>query len=158
MSNYLRFREIHSLYSRGMLEEAHCLLAQLQTSQLDLCEENALLRLQIQSYEDIFQLSRNLVFDGLFFWLLTGSIKQGPFCPDCYNRDGMLLRLTDDGKARHCQICGSHFKRTTPLPECLNDRKATESFSSAESAQPLEKAACNAEPARRKARIIPFVK
>ena len=111
MLEYFRFKEVHDLYARGQVEEARHHLSELQIHYVNVCDENAMLRAQIQGYEDILYLSRSLIFDGVFFWLITGSIKQGPFCPVCYNRDGLLLRLTDDGSSRHCLTCGSYFNR-----------------------------------------------
>lgn len=117
MLDYYRFREIYDLYAKGQIEEARQHLSELQARYVALCDENSMLRAQVQGYEDILYLSRNLVFDGSFFWLITGSIKQGPFCPVCYNRDGLLLRLTDDGTCRHCLTCGSRFTRSNTPPE-----------------------------------------
>ena len=90
MLEYFRFKEIHDLYTSGQTEDARHQLSELQARYVNLCDENAVLRKQIQGYEDILYLSRSLIFDGIFFWLVTGSIKQGPFCPVCYNRDGLL--------------------------------------------------------------------
>lgn len=117
MLEYFRFKEIHELYLKGDIEEARHQMSELQARYVNLCDENATLRAQIQGYEDILHLARSLVFDGIFYWLITGSVKQGPFCPVCYNRDGLLLRLTDDGVCRHCLTCGSRFSRSqAPLP------------------------------------------
>ena len=159
MLEYFRFKEIHDLYTSGQIEEARHQLSELQGRYVNLCDENAVLRTQIQGYEDILYLSRSLIFDGIFFWLVTGSIKQGPFCPVCYNRDGLLLRLTDDGSSRHCLTCGSHFKRTqAPTAEPL-PRQAVSGMmqgeASAEPALPLL-GAREGQGTRRKATIVPF--
>lgn len=114
MLEYYRFKDIYELFLKGKTEEAKQSMQELQVRYLALCDENISLRSQVQGYEDILYLARNLVFDGSFYWLMTGSIKQGPFCPACYNRDGMLLRLTDDGKSRQCLTCGAQFDRTGP--------------------------------------------
>ncbi len=116
MLEYYRFKEIHELFLMGQAEEARLHLLELQSRYVSLCDENALLRAQMQGFEDILYLSRNLVFDGVFYWLVTGSIKQGPFCPSCYNRDGLLLRLADDGISRHCPTCASQFDRKPRQP------------------------------------------
>ena len=116
MLEYFRFKEIHDLYLCGHGEEARRELEAMQSKYVAICDENATLRAQIQGYEDILHLARSLVFDGIFYWLITGNIKQGPFCPTCYNRDGLLLRLSDDGAVRHCLTCSSRFARAqTPL-------------------------------------------
>ena len=160
MLEYFRFKEIHDLYATGQIEEARLLLSELQTRYVNLCDENATLRTQIQGYEDILYLSRSLVFDGIFFWLITGSIKQGPFCPVCYNRDGLLLRLTDDGASRHCITCGSRFKRSqtpmekSPLRQAVSGMAHGEPFTR-HPPPPLTEGLETLEH-RRRATVIPF--
>lgn len=114
MLEYYRFKDTYELFLKGRTEDAKQHLQELQARYLALCDENISLRSQVQGYEDVLYLSRNLVFDGAFYWLVTGSIKQGPFCPTCYNRDGLLLRLTDDGKNRQCLTCGAQYDRVGP--------------------------------------------
>jgi ribosomal protein L37AE/L43A len=63
----------------------------------------------VQEYEDILYISKNLVFDGASYWLQTGSIRQGPFCPECYNKDGLLVRLAEQGGEWRCHQCASNF-------------------------------------------------
>ncbi|CAK7063639.1 MAG: hypothetical protein DELT_01540 [Desulfovibrio sp.] len=162
MLEFFRFKEIHDLYSRGQVEDARQQLSELQARYVNLCDENTILRTQIQGYEDILYLSRSLIFDGIFFWLITGSIKQGPFCPVCYNRDGLLLRLTDDGTSRHCLTCGSSFNRSTSPAEKLAPRQAVSGMAQGEPAM-LQQAVPVAESlerpvAGRKATIIPFAR
>ncbi|MCC8193291.1 MAG: hypothetical protein LIP28_01410 [Deltaproteobacteria bacterium] len=159
MLEYFRFKEIHDLYTGGQIEEARHQLSELQARYVNLCDENAVLRTQIQGYEDILYLSRSLIFDGIFFWLITGSIKQGPFCPVCYNRDGLLLRLTDDGSSRHCLTCGSRFKRAQTPAEKPLPRQAVSGMAQGESlAQPAMSLIQGPEMQedRRRATVIPF--
>lgn len=174
MLEFFRFKEIHELYARGEAEEARRQLSELQARYVNLCDENAVLRTQIQGYEDILHLSRSLIFDGIFYWLITGSVKQGPFCPVCYNRDGLLLRLSDDGTSRHCLTCGSRFKRSrTPMeqpaphqalsammhaaPHQVVSGMAQAAPAMLRQSVPLEESAALPFPGR-KATIIPFVR
>ena len=159
MLEYFRFKEIHDLYTNGQIEDARHQLSELQARYVNLCDENAVLRTQIQGYEDILYLSRSLIFDGIFFWLITGSIKQGPFCPVCYNRDGLLLRLTDDGASRHCLTCGSRFKRAQTPAEKPLPRQAVSGMAQGETVmQPVMPRIEGGETAeqRRKATVLPF--
>ncbi len=152
MLEYYRFKEIHDLFLKGKVDEARQHMAELQARYIALCDENSMLRTQIQGYEDILYLSRNLIFDGAFYWLVTGSIKQGPFCPVCYNRDGLLLRLADDGVSRQCLSCGSRFERSkTPAKPALAGAVGAEP----EQAQPLA-VGMSAPRSPRKATVIPF--
>lgn len=109
MLEYYRFKVIHKLFLKGKTEEACIQLRELQKRYVDLCEENAVLKANSREYEDILFLARNFVFDGTFYWLLTGNIKQGPFCPNCYSKDGQLVRITEMSP-RRCTNCGELFK------------------------------------------------
>lgn len=161
MLEYFRSKEIHDLYSRGQVEDARHQLSELQAQYVNLCDENAMLRTQIQGYEDILYLSRSLIFDGIFFWLITGCIKQGPFCPVCYNRDGLLLRLTDDGTSRHCLTCGSRFNRANVPAERQQSRQAVSGMAQGEPL--LQRSSGISEgleslERKRRATVIPFAK
>lgn len=104
-----RFKDIEDLFSSGRTSEARHLLMEMQARYIAICDENAILKMQVHEFEDILYLARNLVFDGSCYWLVAGGIKQGPFCPCCYDREGALIRLdaeeTGDGKWR-CATCG----------------------------------------------------
>ncbi|GHV54095.1 hypothetical protein FACS1894206_06130 [Deltaproteobacteria bacterium] len=161
MLEYYRFKEIHDLYTRGETEEGRKQLRELQARYVHLCDENAILRNQIQGYEDILYLSRNLIFDGTFYWLITGSIKQGPFCPVCYNRDGLLLRLSDDETNRICLTCGFTVRHSLPPVEKM--QKSEASYGIARASNVLRKIhspgdGANDGEAKQKATILPFVR
>jgi len=120
MLDYYRFKDIDDLYAKGHHDEARHLLMEMQARYISVCEENSTLRMQIHEFEDILFLSRNLIFDGACYWLITGGIKQGPFCQHCYDRDGALIRLdaelTGDGRWR-CVSCGAVHDREYAVPD-----------------------------------------
>jgi hypothetical protein len=107
MLDYYRFKDIDDLFGMGRHEEARHLLMEMQASYISVCEENSTLRMQVHEFEDILYLARNLVFDGACYWLITGGIKQGPFCPHCYNRGGILIRLDFEEGLWRCVSCGA---------------------------------------------------
>ncbi len=124
MLEYYKFKNINDLFMQGKHEEAQQLLAEMQARYVAVCDENSLLKMQVQEMEDVLFFARNLIFDGSCYWLITGSVRQGPFCPSCYNREGALIRLdTHDGEWR-CPVCDSvhesmvHqiMRRSTPQP------------------------------------------
>lgn len=117
MLDYYRFKTVSDLFMQGKLEEARLELAELQRRYVAICDENTTLKMQVQEYEDILYLSRNLILDGKYYWLITGSIKQGPFCPTCYDRDGLLMRLAGEPGERFCTACRSTFVEHQPVQE-----------------------------------------
>ncbi len=121
MLEYYRFKSVYDLFLKGQFEEARSELSELQHRYVDLCQENQNLKTQVQEYEDVLYLARNLVFDGSFFWLITGSIKQGPFCPNCYNKDGILTRITDI-YPRRCASCGEVYERSGALGKARQEQ------------------------------------
>lgn len=109
MLDYYRFKEVYELFMKGKQDDAKHLLMDLQSKYIEVCDENSTLKSQVQEFEDILYLSKNLVFDGNYYWLITGSFKQGPFCQSCYNSSGLLIRLNETGESRKCYHCGSVF-------------------------------------------------
>lgn len=105
MLDYYHFKEINDLFLKGRHEEARHLLTEMQARYIAVCDENNLLKMQISEMEDILYLAKNLTFDGTCYWLNTGTIRQGPFCQRCYNRDGALLRLDTQNGEWICPIC-----------------------------------------------------
>ena len=149
MLDYYRFKKVNDLYAQGKDEEARLELAGLQRRYVALCSENTSFKMQMQEYEDILYLARNLVLEDGFYWLITGSIKQGPFCPNCYDNEGLLMRLAGDPGDRFCTSCRESFVSDLRREE----RRAVVSLNQAPA---CDDCAPPREEARRKAKIIPF--
>ena len=150
MLEYYRFKAVLDLFLKGREDEAKEELTALQRRYVSLCDENLALKMQVQEYEDILYLARNLHFDGELYWLVTGSIRQGPFCPKCWNRDGMLVRLAGEPGARRCSQCLEGFRgddRPVPMPisasAVVGGRVSVDAYASSAFEE-------------RKAKVIPF--
>jgi hypothetical protein len=151
MLEYYRFKTVSDLFMQGKVEEARLELAGLQRRYVALCSENTTFKMQVQEYEDILYLARNLVFEGDFYWLTTGSIRQGPFCPNCYDREGLLMRLAGDPGERFCTACRESFLSSP----CREEKLAV----AARSPVPEDAGyAPQPEKPRRKAQVIPFAR
>ena len=148
MLDYYRFKTVSDLFMQGKIEEARLELAELQCRYVALCDENTTFKMQVQEYEDVLYLARNLVLNGQFYWLITGNVKQGPFCPHCYNKDGLLMRLSGDPDQRHCTACRESF---ASIPRQLKKAAVVaQDFSDGGSfIPPLEQSP-------RKGKVIPF--
>lgn len=105
MLQYYRFKDALNLFKEGKLEDGRKALGELQSEYISMADELAALKAQVQEYEDILYLARNLVFDGSAYWLMTGSLRQGPFCRQCYAERGRLVRLIETDGAFQCPAC-----------------------------------------------------
>lgn len=114
MLDYYLFKQVHDLYEQGRTDNARLILRELQEKYIETCDENAVLKTQLQEYEDILYLAKNLEYDGFSYWLKTGTIKQGPFCRHCFDKDGLLIRLHEHGDKWQCLTCNTEYKRVVP--------------------------------------------
>ncbi len=108
MLDYRRFKEINDLYASGESEKARHLLMEMQSRCIALRDEMSMLKVRLQSIEDVLYISKNLYEENGFYWLKTGAVRQGPFCPECYAREGGLIRLEKDRNNLKCSYC--HFR------------------------------------------------
>ena len=117
MLDYYLFKQVHDLYEQGRTENARLILRELQEKYIETCDENAMLKTQVQEYEDVLYLAKNLEYDGFSYWLKTGSIKQGPFCQQCFDKDGLLIRLHERSDSWKCLTCGAVSERIKDVEE-----------------------------------------
>ncbi len=124
MLDYYRYKDVLELFCNGQAEEAKYLLMELQARHVALTDENMNLKGQVQEYEDILFISKNLIFDGSCYWLMTSGVKQGPFCRHCYAQDGQLIRLVEMSDAWRCPNCNAvrslDETMDEELPEAVN--------------------------------------
>ena len=152
MLEYHRFRQVYDLFMKGREADAKEELAELQGRYVALCDENTSLKMQLQEYEDILYLARNLVFDGNFYWLITGSIRQGPFCPSCYDREGLLMRLSGEPPERFCSSCRAVY----PQAREVGGYAVAVAHDWIDSGMEHELPSAPKEKCGHKARVIPF--
>ncbi|GAB7079645.1 hypothetical protein [Megalodesulfovibrio paquesii] len=112
MLHYYLFKQVYDLFVENRFDEARALLADLQGRFIEMADENEQLKTQVQEFEDILYLAKNVEFDGLSYWLKTGTVRQGPFCQACFDKDGQLNRLQEEPDRLLCLHCAAEF----PLP------------------------------------------
>lgn len=89
MLDYRRFKQINDLFASGKLEQARHLLMEMQSRCIALRDEMNMLKVRLQTFEDILYLSQNLYEDTAF----TGCAPPGS------NR-GRSVRTVMKAKAR----------------------------------------------------------
>lgn len=112
MLNYLCFKEMNDLLTSGQIPQARKLLMEIQSRCIALNDEMHILRIRLQNMENILRIARNLFCDHGLYWLNTNGLRQGPFCPKCYNLDGSLIRLEKIGDNKGCPCCGEIYRNT----------------------------------------------
>jgi len=132
MLNYYRFYEVEKLINQGNHHEACDTIKELQQGYAALSDEAARLRNQVHYLEELLYISRNLLFDGDAYWLISEGQKQGPFCPKCYHDNGSLIRLRIEGLdsfeillSKERWICGHCGTSITPESD-VEKTKTTE--------------------------------
>lgn len=128
MLDYRRFKEINDLFASGKPEKARHLLMEMQSRCIALRDEMSMLKVRLQTFEDILYLSQNLYEEHGFYWLRTAGVKQGPFCPHCYESEGALIRLEKQHKSLLCPYCSTTYKGAAhampEMAETLDGRQA----------------------------------
>lgn len=109
MLDYSKFKEVSELFLKGKNREATLLLKELQSKYISLCDEVSSLKLQVKEYDDILHFSKNLIFDGNYYWLKNGNVRHGPYCAECCKDEGMLIRLPLRNSKKICWRCGTQY-------------------------------------------------
>ncbi len=110
MLDYEKFQRVHDFFSQGKSDLALRLLMQIQAEHITLHDTIDVLKERIQEFEDILFLSKALYFDSHFYWVRTSGATQGPFCPHCYEGDGMLFRLRMQENVLYCEHCHAMYE------------------------------------------------
>ncbi|MDD4701725.1 MAG: hypothetical protein PHI96_05845 [Desulfovibrio sp.] len=109
MLNYRLFKEINDLFASGQYRKARHLLMEVQSRCIALRDEISLLQVRLKTLEDAAVLKENLEAKDGFYWLFTDTLRQGPFCPHCYESEGGLIRLERSHKALQCPYCHATY-------------------------------------------------
>ena len=123
MLDYYKFKEVSELFLKGKTREAKHLLQELQSKYITLCDEVSALKLQVKEYDDILHFSKNLLFDGNYYWLKTGTVRHGPFCADCCKEEGLLIRLPHGNTKKICWRCGKQYGAQEVAPAASTPKK-----------------------------------
>ena len=105
MLDYSLFKKINDLFASGQHDKARHLLMEVQSRCIALRDELSMLKVRLKTLEDIAFFAENLHVQDGFYWLTANDVRQGPFCPRCYESEGGLIRLERWQKALHCPYC-----------------------------------------------------
>ncbi len=72
----------------GALADAKLEVAEVQNLLLDKDKK-------IKTLEEALHTKKNVVWESPWYWCMDEGKKDGPFCQQCYDKDGTLIRLQD---------------------------------------------------------------
>jgi len=75
-------------------------LADVKLEGIELQQVIAEKDIRIQELEAQFEIRKGLMWKSPSYWLETQAGTEGPFCQQCYDTTGKLVRLQDDGDGR----------------------------------------------------------
>lgn len=111
MLDYRRFKDICELFACGKVDQARRLLMEMQSRCLALRDEIAMLKMRLTELEGLLNLAENMYCEHGFYWLSSHGLRQGPFCPRCYEADGALIRLERKSGFLYCPYCSESFEK-----------------------------------------------
>jgi len=92
--------------------ELKSLIVDLKEQVLELREENHSLKEELSK-----KTGYNMVFENCVYWnILDNKEKDGPFCPVCWDKDKLAIRLGPEinapayGRIRKCYSCNNNIK------------------------------------------------
>jgi len=85
------------------LADAKIEIAAVQQTLID--KDTEILKLQ-----DQLKIKGNIRWEDPYYWLIDNDKKDGPYCQQCYDKNGDLIRLQGDGRGFwDCRACKSDY-------------------------------------------------
>jgi len=91
------------------------LISTLADAKIEIAEVQDLLRekdTKIRELEEFLAVKAKLAYEAPYYWMVKGDKKDGPFCQQCYDATGKLIRLQHRGVAGSwaCRTCNKIFE------------------------------------------------
>jgi hypothetical protein len=77
----------------------------IQTQLIELTNENQDLRKRASDLEQAVEIGKGLKYEESVYWLPKDAGREGPFCPNCWDSQHKLIRLTQGATKGTC-FCG----------------------------------------------------
>jgi hypothetical protein len=97
------------------LADVQARILDLQTNMIELTDENHALRLRIGELEQVGELAGKLAYQESVYWLPKEGGRDGPYCPNCWDAQKKLIRLTPGATKGtfYCGVCKHSGFRTS---------------------------------------------
>jgi hypothetical protein len=115
-------KEVVELVKKGATIEAQERIMELREEAVRLKEENIKLKKRIADLNFQLEIKKNLEYEHQVYWIKKGNgTRDGPYCPLCYDKDRMLIRLilithvAYEDPHYSCGYCNSYYRKI-PMP------------------------------------------
>jgi len=104
-------KEIYEIIKKAANLDLQEKMVNLREEAVALQEENVALKTKVSELEEKLYIKENIDFRNGVYWLKEGDEENGPFCQKCYDSDGKLIRLQDQGHSGqwYCKTCGEDY-------------------------------------------------
>lgn len=93
------------------------LIGTLADAKMEIADVQDLLRekdTKIRELEEALKVKATLKYEAPYYWLIQSGEKDGPFCQQCYDNEGKVIRLQGGGNGIwHCKTCKQIFNDKT---------------------------------------------
>lgn len=108
-------KNVNAVEFNQKLIELQRLIFELQGKLLEIQNENTMLTEENRRLKSVEEIRGKLIFSRQVYWVMDGDNLDGPYCPNCWDLNRKLVRLTiwdgSDPKAINyrCGIDGNYF-------------------------------------------------
>jgi hypothetical protein len=92
---------------RDQVVRLRSLVLELQTDLATVLREKAELQVRLRRLEEAFQPAGEVVYAESVYWDVCDGIRNGPYCPNCYDADRRMIRL-NPGSEKGTYSCHIH--------------------------------------------------
>lgn len=94
----------------GALAEAKMDIASIRELILDKDKE-------IFELKGLLEIKEKVIWEKPYYFLIENSLKDGPYCPTCYDNQNKMIRLQDKGNGCwSCHVCNCWLQDSTYRP------------------------------------------
>lgn len=108
------------LMKKGSQLEAQSQIQKLQEQYLGLHAENLELKQRLLDIKEKLEQREQMVFNEPYFYTENNEVKDGPYCPRCWQKDNKKCRVIKTPESYHsaekCQVCDQGFGQGKPVP------------------------------------------
>ena len=107
------YKDIVDLLKKGATVEAQEKVMELREAALELQEENIELNKKVKELQEALEVKGSIVYEPPYYFIEKDGKKDGPFCQNCYDSGGKLIRLQEQQPKKGrwtCHCCNKNVK------------------------------------------------